>query len=166
MAIETARLEHVRRRYSYGDWFGKGRLDIPTKTGRVDLELLSLPGWRLQHVDVAEEAPSRRASQSIWHRDTEGKDEALSIDVYEFASRQDAHDFLLELLDQFQSPIIERLTKDAPGDVAFAQPGEHAVVYAVASLVIVLRNAGRQLVPVTGLARTVQEQLVPPPAAR
>lgn len=166
MAIETARLEHLRRRYGYGDWSGKGRSDIPSEAGRVDLKLLSLPGWRLQHVDVLEDQPGRRVSQSIWSLEAEGKDEVLSIDVYECASRQDAHDFLLELLDQFQSPLIDRLTQDAPGDVAFAHPGGYAVVFAVANLVIVLRNAGRELVPVTGLARTIQEQLISPPRAR
>src|SRR5829696_327494 len=138
-----SQLDHLRRRFEADAWLGKG-----TSVGRLSVRDLvpggfDLAGWRaesVRHVNV-EGRPPRLIS--VW-RDTQGGPEALlSVEIFECDSVAEAHEFLLRMLAEFQSPQVERQTENAVGDVSFTVPGGGAVLLAYANLVILIRSAGR-----------------------
>ncbi|HEY9605196.1 MAG TPA: hypothetical protein V6C85_26560, partial [Allocoleopsis sp.] len=81
------------------------------------------------------------------------------LDVYESNSLIAAHEFLLEFLSTFQSPLMQRQEDSEVGDVAFATPGDTGIVFARANLVISLGNAGRELIPIAEIARQFDQYL-------
>ena len=89
----------------------------------------------------------------------ENINELLSVDVFVSASVKGAHNILLEALGNMQSGVIERKTeKNAVGDVAF-QLANTMITFARANLVVVIRNAGRTIVPVGTVARDLDAQI-------
>jgi hypothetical protein len=124
---------------------------------QVDSTLL--PEWRLEHVDPVTRPEQPPGTRSLWTRGERGSEQILSVEIWECDSPAAAREFLLEALDQFESPEVERATDArAVGDIAFAYR-DHALLYARANLVVLIRNAGRELVPVAGPAREIDERL-------
>lgn len=156
--MNSERLERLKERYRYREWSRVASEQTPLD--RVTLEGLSLPDWKLDHVDFVEVAGYPPAIHSVWKREARENDQALSLSLYRCPSTEAAHEFLLRLLDDFQSPQMAMVQgSGAPGDVAFAPPGEHSLLFAVANVLVLLRNAGRDLVPVAPVALAVVNHL-------
>jgi hypothetical protein len=114
--------------------------------------------WRLQRVKRDEQAGTT-ALRSLWSHGDSGE-ELLSVDVFECASVKAAHDQLLEVLANVQSPKVERKTeKTAPGDVAFGLANT-MILFARANLAVSIRNAGPRVVPVGVVARELDAQIL------
>jgi hypothetical protein len=71
---------------------------------------------------------------------------------------------LLLLLAQFESPLLARRDDVGIGDVTFALPGQTVVIFARGNLVQMLRNSGRDIVPVDNVAREFDADLVSKPS--
>ncbi|HEV2704606.1 MAG TPA: hypothetical protein VGV59_01700 [Pyrinomonadaceae bacterium] len=96
--------------------------------------------------DVSQERPS--LIQSFWSDPRSRTGALLDVSIHECSSREAAHELLLRLLAQFQSPLITRRDDAGIGDVTFADPYGTTVLFARANLVQVVRNAGRSVAPV------------------
>jgi hypothetical protein len=148
------RIERLKDRYGFGEWSSAGP---QPPVGRVTVASLLGPEWVLDHVDVVEtaEAPAGaqepRAWQAVW-RSAKGE---LAVSAYlrRCESPGEAREHLLRLLDQFQSPLLERAGGSASvGDVAFAPPGDRAVLFAASNLAALVRSVGRDPVGARAVA--------------
>ena len=146
----------LKQRYDYESWKNTTTLDRDLHITKFSFTGREFPGWQLQRVDRSDSAAGP-FHQSIWKR---YEDELLSVNVLECASRAAAHEAIIEFLGEFQSPMIARQTTGAAGDVAFAMPGETAVLFARANLVVLLRNAGPKITELGTLARGFDQFLM------
>ncbi|HVR99124.1 MAG TPA: hypothetical protein VMW27_21070 [Thermoanaerobaculia bacterium] len=157
--MNAEHLEQLKKRHRYDEWSGgtEGQGSGASQVLRVPEDLL--PQWRLHHADVLRQEGLPPMTQSIW---TRGKDEALSVEIWECASTAAARELLLTLLGEFESPLVERITgPGSVGDVSFGQ-GEHMLLFARGNVVVQVRNAGRELVPVADPAREIDARLTRP----
>ena len=116
-----------------------------------------LPGWRAHRIQRVDAAGAPPAHHSVWQR-ADGRGQVLlSFDIYETTSAASAREFLVRILAEFQSPLLERTS--GIGDVAFTVPGEGAIAFARANLVLVLRNAGAETISLGDVARRYDENL-------
>ena len=149
---DAQRLERLKKRYGYDEWPPAAGGEL--RGVRIGEDLL--PEWRLDHADVLRQEGRPPMTHAIL---TRGEGAALSLEVWECASAAAARDLLLALLDEFESPEVERVTGPrSVGDVTFGY-SEHMLLFARANLVVRVSNAGRELVPVEGPARAVEAGL-------
>ncbi|NUM99652.1 MAG: hypothetical protein HUU41_00935 [Bryobacteraceae bacterium] len=134
---------------------------------------------QVQHVPAAGRsfAPGSRAAlqtksppylaltETLWHPSAGPGAALMSVWIYECSSRTAAHQLLLQSLAQFQLPGMVRTEETAVGDVAFALPSGALMLFARGNLVVLIRNAGRQVVTVMEHARRLDEQLISKPEA-
>ena len=146
-------LEQLKRFHEYERWRGRNRLPENLFVWRLLLEGSELPGWRTRRVQPITAPRMPRSTHSIWQRREGDPDALLRIDVYECDSRDDAQ-FLLRLLGEIETPLVQLRDELEVGDVAFADP-QDAVIFARANLAVRVANAGRSVIPV----RAVAEQL-------
>ena len=155
--MQTEQKEFVERRFKMRAWHGRSR-----HAGRVlkdfSFEKLELAGWTL-HRQRESEPLKLKAIRSLW-RHGESTEELLAIDVFECPSVKAAHDQLLEALGNMQSDAIElRTGKGNPGDVAFGL-GDTMILFAIANLVVLVRNAGPVPVGVGKVARELERTIL------
>jgi hypothetical protein len=80
------------------------------------------------------------------------QDVVFRVDTYELASARDAHEHLVRMLTQFQSPHLA--VSDDIGDLAVGH-ADTAIVARRANIVFVVRNADGDVAPVLEIARAV-----------
>jgi hypothetical protein len=156
MTMHAAQKEFLEDRFDTKRWHG--RSDSGRRTVKeFHFAGSELKGWKLIRVKDTEEGSSK-VLHSMWSHG-ENINELLSVDVFVSASVKGAHNILLEALGNMQSGVIERKTeKNAVGDVAF-QLANTMITFARANLVVVIRNAGRTIVPVGTVARDLDAQI-------
>jgi hypothetical protein len=169
LAVNPRILNEAKKRFSFGAWRGVNTLNRNLFIWKFALAGYDIPGWRpvqLRRLALPGTPPH---IQSIWRRADAGQQVLLRVDVYECASRLAAHNTLLELLANFETPLARRATQIRIGDVAFAGPPNPWLAFARANLVILFRNAGALPVDVTGTAEKLDDDLTdepqPQPAA-
>jgi hypothetical protein len=149
--------EFLEVQFTVKEWHGRsgsGRRMI--KGFRI--EGSEIKNWKLQRVKRDERAGTA-AQLSLWSHGDSGE-ELLSVDIFECASVKAAHDQLLEVLANVQSPKVERKTeKTAPGDIAFGLVNT-MILFARANLAVSIRNAGPRVVPVGVVARELDAQIL------
>jgi hypothetical protein len=146
----------IEQRFGAKDWYGRGVRGrrIVKEFGFEGAEIME---WALERVERDERARPI-AIHSMWRHDDAGN-ELLAIDVFECASVKAAHDQLIETLGDIESGAVERRTgKNAIGDVSFGL-NDTMVLFARANLVVLIRNAGRAVVKVTTIARSLDKTL-------
>jgi hypothetical protein len=154
--MNAERLERLKKRYGWDEWgeAPAGREETPSLAARVDEGLL--PGWRLQRTDPLSGEDLPGGIRTMWVRD-EGV--ALSVEIWQCASSAAARELLLQVLERFESPRVERAQGAAAvGEVAFAH-GEQTLLFARKNLVVLVRNAGPRIVPALDAARTLDDGL-------
>ncbi len=177
--MDISKLEYLKRQYGFEEWRDRDRLQENLLIWKFFPGGDELSGWqprRIQRVlppdaetGAVSDSPRGRGDapasiQSLWQR-SDGADEALlRLDTFECGSRGDAHEYLLRLLGEFQSPLLRR-AETAAGDVAFGFPRETVMLFARANLVLLLRNAGRAVQSLAPLAGQLDETLVSRPEA-
>jgi hypothetical protein len=172
-------LSYLKQQFQFERWFGRNTLGESLFLWQFPLSGAELPRWQAERVQIlqpplqklspltgafAADIPSSnwsRATQSMW-RSPSG-DGLINIDVYECETRETAHELLLRLLGEFQSPLALLEETSDVGDVAFRNPGDTVILFARANLVALLRNAAPTFVPVTQVAIELDEQLVSKP---
>lgn len=120
----------------------------------------SLPGWELIQQQQFEDENGAQVSESFWKRTGEAADLILRIDVYEQHTLPAARRSLSELLSGFQLPGIAPADDKIFGDAAFTSPDEHVMVFAVGTLVFMLRNVGKDLAPVGEVVKFINQSLL------
>ncbi len=161
--MEKRHLEYLKKHHKFKAWCGCNSLKENLFIWNYFLTGNELPGWQIYSNQPVTIPGWPRFIQSTW-RHSEGDIEiALHVDVYECASRVKAHEFMLQLLGQFDLPNVEREGKIAVGDVAFANPTDAIILFARANFVLLLSNAGRELVPVSDIARPFDIELYSKP---
>jgi hypothetical protein len=151
--------DYLKRRFDYESWRGKDAADGGMLIGGLRLTGDELPGWQPHRIQRGELENLPPYIHSIWRRVDGGDEVLLRLDIYECASAAAAREFLLRLLGELQSPEIARQEQNTVGDVAFVYPQETMILFTRLNLVLQLRNAGREVVQVTGLARQLDQTL-------
>ncbi|MHC4618921.1 MAG: hypothetical protein ACYTEQ_14350 [Planctomycetota bacterium] len=178
--MNPEQFEKLKERYDFGEWQNRNNLTENLFIWRFSLLHDQFGNWKASRMRTLE-APTEpgaelllgreievqgqrsRLVQSVWQQAEGGADAVLSVDAYEFASRAAAHEALVRMLAEFQSPQV-KLRQDIPvGDVAFSHPGGRIILFARANLVLVLRTIGRTDVPVMDIARQLDVDLTSKP---
>jgi hypothetical protein len=141
--VHTQFYDHLKRVHEFDDWRGHNALPENLTVWRFSPEFAVAEPWRPQRMSQLVMPDGRRAVQGLWRHDGESA----------------AHDVLLGLLGEFESPLITRRPTADVGDVLFAGPEDTVVVFARANLVTLIQNADRQTTPVGDLARVVDDEL-------
>jgi hypothetical protein len=156
MTMHAAQKEFLEERFAVKTWLGH------SASGRHLIREFHFAGtelkrWKLLKLKETEEA-ANKVIRSMWSRG-DNTDELLSVDVFLAISVKGAHESLLEALGNMQSGAIERRTeKNTPGDIAFGLANT-MITFARANLVVVVRNAGPAIVPVSNIARDLDSEI-------
>jgi hypothetical protein len=155
--MQTEQKEFLDEHFAVKEWYGRGSSGRRMVKG-FRIEDSEIKNWSLQRVK-REEGARTTALRSLWAHGDSGE-ELLSVDVFECASVKAAHDQLLEMLADVQSPKVERQTgKTTPGDVAFGLANT-MILFARANLAVWIRNAGPRVVPVGVIARQLDAEIL------
>lgn len=167
--MDARSLAQLQERYSFDEWKGRSTLQENLFVWKFFLTGSEIPGWRPHRIQFVQPDGFPPSIQSIWTQandknadDTGSK--LLRVDAYECASRSAAHEFLTELLGEFQSPEIKRDDQTSVGDVAFTSDGGYNVLFARANMVLLVQNAERELVPVADVAGGLDAELTRRPS--
>jgi hypothetical protein len=154
--MHAGQKEFLEERFGAKEWRGRSESGRRVLKG-FRFDGAELKGWKLLRFKDSEEGKTK-ILRSMWSRGDEA-DELLAVDVFVATSVKDAHETLLEALGNMQSGAIERKTeKNTPGDVAFGLANT-MIVFARANVVVLVRNAGRKVVPVGTIARDLDSQI-------
>jgi hypothetical protein len=154
--VEDQRRRQLEQRHDYGEWRGRSAHAAgPTLRGYT-FSGEEIPSGDLKRVDRKAGPPPRITS--MWGRRGGSPEEILRVDVFELSTVEAAHDYVIELLDEFQATDIRRREPPPVGDVAFGTP--LVLLFARANLVVLVRNAGRSAVEVATAARELDVHLV------
>jgi hypothetical protein len=123
------------------------------------LSAIYLHGWRLHRIWRNQSPP---ISTGMIVRAGDKLDEitsAASILLWECASTDVAHDQLLAVLCEMQSNAITRDRQHKIGDVSFSL-GDAMFLFARANLVVLVRNAGPQILSLKEMAGTIDSAIL------
>lgn len=156
-------LEYLKRHHAYERWRDSTSLDENLFIWKFFLGGNELPGWHVVRIQPNEKAAWSPSIESMWQRNDEGGEELLNLNIFQCPSRMAAHEFLLQLLSDFQSTRVARKEQIEVGDVAFGGPEDTFLLFTRANLVLLMRNAGRELISITEIARHFDRDLVSKP---
>ena len=149
------------RRVSYDTWRGVNRLGEDLLVWNYRITQDQIPGWRLHHAQSIDAPGWPRSVQSAWSRPKGG--DAL-FDVFECASRIEAHALLVRLLANVQSARLEHQPEPSVGDVMFGRGRAPVRIFARGNIVFFLRAADREPTPIAQTAGRLDKQLISKPA--
>jgi len=155
--MDGAQRQYLEKRYRFRDWQAKaGRTRNVIK--ELTIDGTEIRRWRLQRVQRDDQVKPPMIRTMWSHGDS--MSELLAVDLFECPSVKSAADQVLVALSNMESNVIERQTgKDAPGDIAFGL-NDTMALFARANVVVLVRNAGPDIVPVSGVARELDQLLV------
>jgi hypothetical protein len=154
--MDAALRDFLKQRHAFDTWSKEGASAVDFPRLELVLDGSELEGWQL-HRSQRSKAAETVVIQSLW---TRSEDELLAVDIQACTSRAAAHDALLEWLGEFQSPLIARQSPAPAGDVAFAMPGNTAILFARGNLAVQVRNAGPRVQALAQLAATFEQALI------
>ena len=162
--MDPARRDQLSERYGFREWLGTR---APTKNifiWGLAFGGNELPGWQLQRTQLI---PGQvHAIHSVWLQKATRGPALLVVDAYECSSRAAAQEVLLDLLGDFQSPLVERLREPPAGELAFGPPGDALAVFVRGNVAVVVRNGEREIFPASKAAREVDNVLLTPHQAK
>ena len=142
--------------YAVQEWHGRHAAGGRAIAG-FGLDGSELNGWSLHRTRRDDDADPPRL-HTLWHRGDPMR-ELLSIDVWTCRSVAAAHDQVLEVLANTQTTEIARHRGAAAlGDVHFGHGGT-MVLFARANVVVLIRNAGPDVVDVRPFAHAIDTRL-------
>ena len=167
--VSSSLIDHVKRRLRYDDWCGRNRLGQTLCACNWTVKTGDVQGWTIckqrgpSRLDTQDNLGRQMVQARGLKRDATPKtsprmvrtfctnvsvpNAMVRIDLFECASREEAHESLVRIVSDFESPLIEEL-KGPIGDVAFAGRGTGLILFARANLVYLVRNVGRRAVSV------------------
>jgi hypothetical protein len=151
--MDGTKREWLKERYRFSEWAGRSRLPKQQRMEQPSFTGGEVPGWTLERSEQREAGPTPARHTSFWRRGD--SDAVVRIDLFACASLDAAHEYLVDALGEFESNAMRRRTDASIGDVAFGT--ETVILFARGNLVVLVRNAGREVVSVTAIARVVDE---------
>jgi hypothetical protein len=153
--MEAAHRAALKRVHAFDEWAGKSALPPERTLRRFTFAGDELPGLRLERVDRRDALEPPRLSV-FWRRvETQA---VVRTDLFDCASVQAAHEYLIDALDEFESGAIRRRTDANFGDVAFGT--DSVALFARANLVVLVRKATPQREPVAPVAQAIDTLLL------
>lgn len=138
--------------FRFEEWRGSNALSDNLLVWNFQLLDRMLLDWNLtEMLDATHREGTVRSVETLWTSPPRGDDSLLSIDVYECATREAAHDQLFKLLGQISIPALPPL--EGVGDVAFAVPAQTMILFARANLAVSIRDASPESQSVSDIAR-------------
>jgi hypothetical protein len=148
--MQAAERDALKEHYRFREWAARSATPADRVLRDFTFAGDELPGFRLDRADRRDDARPPRLT-SFWRRvDGQG---VVRIDVFECASVIEAHEYLIDALNEFESASIDRRPDTDLGDVAFGT--DSVALFARANLVVLVRKATPQTEPVMPIARTV-----------
>jgi hypothetical protein len=151
--------ERLKRVHEFDDWRGQNGLAENLTIWRFLPEFAIDEPWRTERTSQFAMPDGRRAMQSLWHRGDDAPRVVVRISMVECETRVAAHEALIGLLGEVESPLISRSRDTDIGDVMFAGPEDTVVAFARANLVALIQSADRQIAPLGDLARLLDREL-------
>jgi len=148
--MQAAERDALKERHRFREWAGKSSLPADRSVQGLSLNGEELPGFRLDRLDRRADTQPPRLT-SFWRRT--GTQAVVRVDIFECVSVTDAHEYLIDALNEFESAAILRRTDVAIGDVAFGS--DSVVLFARSNLVVLLRKATPQTEAVVSIAQTI-----------
>jgi hypothetical protein len=145
--------EALRQKYRFSEWSGEADAGLLLRGFGVAGQ--ELAGFELVRTKRSE--PLGRLD-TFWQPADHASDVLLGAHFTECASISAARLALLETLGDFQSDALRRRTDLGIGDVAFGDSS--VLLFSRGNLVVLLRNAGRRVIPVLEPGRALDAYLV------
>jgi hypothetical protein len=161
-ANDGAGLADLQQRYGYETWRDTRPPGEHLHVWNFFLGEAILRGWRAQRIQTIDaQPPWPRSVQSVWAPER-GDGVLANILIFECPERTAARDVLMRALGQFEA-LLER--RDEPGEVAFGPKEETVLLFAVANIVAVVRNAGPEVVSMSDVADLLDRRISERPEA-
>jgi hypothetical protein len=153
--MQASERDALKARHDFQVWAGRSAGPAEGVLRNVTFTGTEVPGFRLERADRRDTAQPPRLS-TFWRR---GESPAVvRIDLFENASREAAHEYLIDALNEFESAGITRRPELNVGTVAFGTAS--VVLFARGNLVVLVRKATPQSEPVTGVAQVIDTMFV------
>jgi hypothetical protein len=147
--------EILRRQHRYNEWAGRSTVPADRTMRQFAFTGDELPGYRLERAERRETPQQPPGVTGFWRRGDSNA--VIRIDIWECASINAAHEYLIEALGEFEATMARR-TDAAFGDVAFGT--DSVALFARGNLVVLIRKASPQTEPVTPIAQAIDALIV------
>jgi hypothetical protein len=155
---------HMQEQFGMKTWYGHQKLTENLFIWKFRFGGFEFPGWEMVRDEPVREKGGPSMVSSLWQLEKKHAGPVVHVETFECASREAAHDYVLKLLADFQSPDVHYLPKGDYGDAMFSgKTGERMAVFVRGNLVIRLRNAERELTSVFPLAQHLDQLLTEKP---
>jgi hypothetical protein len=131
----------------------------PLRVQRVEAppEVTDVLGGAEASITRATQHSPLRITDSVFAPGGGDEGQLITLRTIECDSRAAARAQLLQVLAEFQGPIVERT--DVAGEVSFAAPGYTTIAGVRGNLVFILRNGGSDLVDLSRIATELDQRL-------
>jgi hypothetical protein len=156
-------VDALKLRYNFASWARKQTLNENLFVRNYFPADRAVTQWQLVKVDEIKIGNAPKCNRSFWMNPGIGATAIIRCDAYECDSLEAAHEFLIQILGTFHSPLVEQREDLRIGDVAFAPPGEASIAFARANVVFIVSRAGRGEYSVTDFAAQLDADLAGKP---
>lgn len=156
--MDQAQLQSLKRRFDFASWPAPPSSEARLSVRAEDFARVAGEGWQPERTRVVAFAPDIRQHKAILMRGKSLEEEAFGLEAFECPTPAAARDTALNLLGEFQGPV-QRDPAPVAGEVSFSLPGGTFVLFVRANLVLLLRNAGRKVLPVIDVAKALDRHL-------
>lgn len=170
--VDENLLERKAKIYDFQSWRDLNLLDTNLFINNLIIRTDWLPDWELSQIECAETEAAvwPRATISIWRLSDDLREVFLRLDIFECASLPEARDLTLELLTEIQTADMARSEYVGAGgrtvgDIFFSNPDNTLIIFSRANLVMMLRNIERDITPLLGVARQLDQIIISRPKA-
>ncbi len=155
---------HMQEQFGIETWYGQKKLPENLFIWKFRFGGFEFSGWDLVRDEPVSKKDGLSATSSLWQPEKKHTGPVIHVETFECASQAAAHDYVLELLADFESPEVQYMPKGKPGDAMFSgKTGETMAVFVRGNLAVRLRNAERELASVFPVAQQLDNLLIEKP---
>ena len=156
----------LKKRHEYDAWRNRNTLAESLFIWRFILRGDEFPNLMIHRIQPSRVDALASSVHSVWHSGYRDGEELLILDIFECPSRETAHEFVLRLLGEFQSPSVSRQDQLEIGDIAFAMPAGSSILFARANLVVSMSVTEAKKTDIARLAKNFDRYLAARPESR
>lgn len=159
--IDEELLTFLAQHYEFDEWPVRHDSPLQVFISNFVLSGNELPGWEfLRPPDSLMASSQSLWQETYWHPVGGGIEVLLRIDTHHCASSEEARQFLLRRLAQYEELNLVRRDGRGVGDVAFADGQDFNLFFTRGDFVCVIRNVGMRPFPVRNVASALNEKLM------